>query len=41
VLAYSIIVAAKKRKIRDAGDLLAVIEEELTNDSDSDTECVP
>jgi hypothetical protein len=27
--------AARKRKIRDEGDLLAVIEEELANDSDS------
>jgi hypothetical protein len=35
VLAYSIVMAARKRKIRD-GDLLAVIEEELANDSDSD-----
>jgi hypothetical protein len=33
--------AARKRKIRDEGDLLAVIEEELGNDSDSDVEYVP
>jgi hypothetical protein len=32
--------AARKRKIRD-GDLLAVIEEELANDNDSDAEYVP
>jgi hypothetical protein len=32
--------AARKRKIRD-GDLLAVIEEELANDSDSDMEYIP
>jgi hypothetical protein len=30
--------ADRKRKIRDEGDLLAVIEEELANDSDSDAE---
>jgi hypothetical protein len=28
--------AARKRKIRDEGDLLAVIEEELAKDSDSE-----
>jgi hypothetical protein len=28
-------VAARKRKIRDEGDLLAVTEEELANDTDS------
>jgi hypothetical protein len=33
--------AARKTKIRDQGDLLAVIEEEIANDSDSDTEYVP
>jgi hypothetical protein len=33
--------AARKRKICDEGDLLAVIEEELANDSDSDAEYVP
>jgi hypothetical protein len=33
--------AARKREIRDEGDLLAVIEEELANDSDSGTEYVP
>jgi hypothetical protein len=33
--------AARKRKICDEGDLLAVIEEELANNSDSDKECVP
>jgi hypothetical protein len=33
--------AARKRKIRDEGNLLAVIEEELANDSDSDLEYVP
>jgi frataxin-like iron-binding protein CyaY len=38
---YSIIMAARKIKIRDKGDLLAVIEEELANDSDSDAEYVP
>jgi hypothetical protein len=32
--------AARKRKIRDEGDLLAVVEEELANDSDSDEEYV-
>jgi hypothetical protein len=32
--------AARKRKIRDEGDLLEVIEEELANDSDSDVEYV-
>jgi hypothetical protein len=32
--------AARKRKICD-GDLLVVIEEELANDSDSDTEYIP
>jgi hypothetical protein len=31
----------RKRKIRDEGNLLAVIEEELANDSDSDMEYVP
>jgi hypothetical protein len=35
VLAYSIIMTARKRKIRDEGGLLAVIEEELWKDSDS------
>jgi hypothetical protein len=33
--------AARKRKIRDECDLLAVIEEEFANDSDSDAEYVP
>jgi hypothetical protein len=33
--------AARKRKIRDEGDLLAVIEEVLANDSDSHAEYVP
>jgi hypothetical protein len=33
--------AARKRKIRDEGNLLAVIGEELANDSDSDAEYVP
>jgi hypothetical protein len=33
--------AARKRKISDEGDLLAVIEEELASDSDSDAEYVP
>jgi hypothetical protein len=33
--------AARKRKIRDEGDLPAIIEEELANDSDSDAEYVP
>jgi hypothetical protein len=33
--------AARKRKIRDEGDSLAVIEEELANDSDSGAEYVP
>jgi hypothetical protein len=33
--------AAWKRKIHDEGDLLAVIKEELANDSDSEAECVP
>jgi hypothetical protein len=31
VLAYNIIMAARKGTIRDEGDLLAVIEEELAN----------
>jgi hypothetical protein len=30
--------AARKRKNRDEGDLLAVTEEELANDSDSDAQ---
>jgi hypothetical protein len=30
--------AARKRKIRDEGNLLAVIEEELANDSNSDVD---
>jgi hypothetical protein len=33
--------AARKRKTCDEGDLLAVIEEELANDTDSDMEYVP
>jgi hypothetical protein len=33
--------AARKRKICDEGDFLAVIEEKLANDSDSDTEYAP
>jgi hypothetical protein len=33
-LAYSIIMAARKRKICDEGSLLAVIEKELANDTD-------
>jgi hypothetical protein len=33
--------AARKRKIRDEGDLLVVTEEEITNDTDSDAEYVP
>jgi hypothetical protein len=33
--------AARKRKIPDEGDLLAITEEELANDSDSDAEYVP
>jgi hypothetical protein len=33
--------AARKRKICDEGDLLAVIEEELAVDSGSDAEYVP
>jgi hypothetical protein len=33
--------ATRKRKIRDEGDLLAVIEEQLANDSDSDAEYIP
>jgi hypothetical protein len=41
VLAYSIFMAARKRKICDEGDLLVVIEKEIANDSDSDVECVP
>jgi hypothetical protein len=32
---------ARKTKIRDEGDLLAVIEEELANNSDSNKEYVP
>jgi adenine-specific DNA methylase len=40
VLANSIIMAARKRKIRDEVDLLAVTEEKLANDSDSDAEYV-
>jgi hypothetical protein len=36
VLAYSIITAARKRKTCDKGNLLAVIEEELAKDSDSE-----
>jgi hypothetical protein len=32
--------AARKRKIHDEGDLRAIIEEELANDSDSDAEYV-
>jgi hypothetical protein len=32
---------ARKRKTLDEGDLLAVTEEELANDSDSDAEYVP
>jgi hypothetical protein len=34
------IMEARKSKIRDEGDLLAVIEEELANDRDSDKEYV-
>jgi hypothetical protein len=41
MLAYSIIMAAMKRKIHAEGGLLAVIQEEVTNDSDSDAEYVP
>jgi hypothetical protein len=41
MLAYSIIMAARKRRIRDEGDLHAAIEEKLANDSDSDEEYVP
>jgi hypothetical protein len=33
--------AARKRKKCYEGDLLAVIEEELANDSDSDAEYIP
>jgi hypothetical protein len=33
--------AARKTTIRDEGDLLAVIEEELANTSDSNKEYVP